>query len=61
MQGVEDERGRAMCVGMLESLGDYRLCGDEVAQPVLVDLGHLLPWPRIEDARASGRRLPQLA
>ena len=61
MQGVEDERGRAMCAGMLESLGNHRPGGDEVAQPMLVDLGHLLPWPRIEDARAAGRRLPQLA
>src|ERR1700682_6822104 len=45
----------------LERLGHHGLGGDEISQPMLLDLRHLLPWPRVEDPRAAGGGLPQLA
>ena len=45
----------------LERFRDHGLRGHEVTQAVLVDLRHLLPRPRVEDARAARRGFPQLA
>ena len=61
MKGVEDEDGRAVRAGVLDGLGDHGLGGEEIAQAMLMDLGHLLPRPRVEDARATRGGLPELA
>src|SRR5262245_10010709 len=61
MKGVEDEGGRALRAGVLDGLGDHGLGREEIAQAMLVDLGHLLPRPCVEDASATRGGFPELA